>query len=222
MDASSREQEWSGRWKEGRTGFHQSEVNGFLIKHWARLVPNPTATVLVPLCGKSHDMCWLRDRGHRVVGVEFVEMACRAFFEEKGWPYQRMQRVNHIRFVGEGPAEGMTILCGDLFALTASDIGPVDAWYDRAAIVALPPALRSAYADWMNKMLPSGSIGLMMTFDYPQEERDGPPFSVRYADVEVHFEDTFHLTLLERVDMTEGNRWELSRVHKPVVHLIRR
>ena len=98
---------------------------------------------------------------------------------------------------------GITILCADLFSLQADDIGKIDAWYDRAAIVALPPDLWPRYSAWISNMLSPGCEGLMMTFEYPQSERNGPPFSVSLSDVEEHFEETFSVDLLERVDLTE-------------------
>ena len=222
MNESNLGREWSERWRDGRTGFHQTEFNAVLLEHWPRLVSDPNSRVLVPLCGKSHDMIWLHRRGHSVVGVEMVEMACVAFFAEHEMPYRRIEQDHYVRFVGEGSAEGLTILCADLFSLTEADIGTVDAWYDRAAIVALPPQLRAPYADWMNRMLSEDVAGLMMTFDYPQNEREGPPFSVGFGDIETHFSTAFRVALLDCIDLTEGNRWELSRVHKPVIHLTRR
>ena len=213
---------WSDRWHAGNIGFHQSEHNAHLLKHWSTETIPHNSTVLVPLCGKSRDMSWLHSQGYRVVGVEMVEMACRAFFEEQGFAYERTIRNERVRFDGTGAAAGLTILCADLFSLSPDDIGGVNAWYDRAAIVALPPELWSRYAKWISQILPSGGAGLMMTFEYPQSERNGPPFSVGLADVQEHFEPYFDVEHLERIDLTEGNRWSLSCVHKPVIRLSRR
>ena len=213
---------WVERWASGKIGFHQAEHNRHLIDHWPVRKPSREAAVLVPLCGKSRDMNWLHEIGYRVVGVEFVEMACEAFFEEQNHTYKRVDHGHFIRFDGEGDASGISILCADLFTLTPKDIGPVNAWYDRAATVALPPSLWSRYAEWISSVLSSGCEGLMMTFEYPKTERNGPPFSVCLADVEQHFGETFQVEMVDRIDLTSGNRWELSRVHKPVIRLTRR
>jgi thiopurine S-methyltransferase len=214
--------EWADRWRAGRTGFHQPDINAQLVQHWPKLVPNEKASVVVPLCGKSRDMRWLHRRGHRVVGVEIVELACQAFFEEQGLCYERTQQTNFLRFEGRGEAAGLTLLCGDLFALRAEDIGPVHAWYDRAAIVALPHALWSRYAAWVASVLPADGAGFMLTFEYPQAERQGPPFSVGISDVEAHFAADFELKQLEQLDLTADNHFNLSRVHKHAVSLKRR
>ena len=61
----------------------------------------------------------------------------------------------------------------------------------------------------------------MLTFEYPQSEREGPPYSVSFEDVEREFSGQFSPTLLDRVSRTEENRWELSEVHEPVISLAR-
>jgi thiopurine S-methyltransferase len=79
-----------------------------------------------------------------------------------------------------GPYE---LLCGDFFELTAETLGPVAGWYDRAAVIALPPGLRRRYATHLATLLSSGARGLLVTHDYVQAEMDGPPFSVTPEEV---------------------------------------
>ena len=55
---------WLERWREDRIGFHEGEINRYLMRWWPELGLAPDARVLVPLCGKAHDMLWLVDRGH--------------------------------------------------------------------------------------------------------------------------------------------------------------
>lgn len=47
---------WQQRWQEERIGFHKSDVNPELIKHFSALALPFGSRVLVPLCGKSVDM----------------------------------------------------------------------------------------------------------------------------------------------------------------------
>jgi thiopurine S-methyltransferase len=213
--------QWQARWEEGRIGFHQDVANELLAQFWPKLVPDSSVSVLVPLCGKSRDMTWLHQRGHSVLGVELTEIACKAFFEEQEFPYDVERVGTHDVYIGKGVADGIRIFCGDLFELQSEQISGVGAWYDRAAIVALPPEIQRTYADWLASMLGSGTPGFMLTFDYPRGVRTGAPYPVSLADVESLFGDSFKVLLLDETDLGSNNRWGLSWVKEPVIQLSR-
>ena len=71
---------WLERWERGETGFHQNEINPYLIRDWQNLYPTHGSKVFVPLCGKTKDMIWLRQQGHLVIGVELSAIAAQDFF----------------------------------------------------------------------------------------------------------------------------------------------
>jgi thiopurine S-methyltransferase len=174
------EEFWLDRWKRQETAFHQQEVNPTLREHWAGLGVAAKAPVFVPLCGKSGDMTWLRAHDHPVVGVELSELAAAAYFEENGLAPER-HRQGSFEVMEAG---GVRILCGNFFDLSADDLAGVTAVYDRAALVALPPDLRARYAEHMAAILPAGTRMLLVTLEYPQEEMQGPPFSVPAEEVD--------------------------------------
>ena len=60
---------WHECWAQNDTRFHQSQINLHLQSFWADLGVAPGARVLVPLCGKSRDLLWLRAQGHEVLGL---------------------------------------------------------------------------------------------------------------------------------------------------------
>lgn len=64
---------WQARWQRNEIGFHLSEVNPYLLRHWPTLGLSADSRVLVPLCGKSLDLSWLAGQGHAVLGVELAE-----------------------------------------------------------------------------------------------------------------------------------------------------
>jgi len=67
------------------TGWHLKEVNPLLVKHFHLLVDGrKNVSVFVPLCGKSVDLKWIHDRGHRVIGLEFDEKVVEELFLESG------------------------------------------------------------------------------------------------------------------------------------------
>jgi thiopurine S-methyltransferase len=75
--------------------------------------------------------------------------------------------------------------------------------FDRAAIIALPPEMRERYVREVYGKLPSGCRGLLITLEYPQQEKAGPPFSVAEGEVRALFEGEWRVTLLERRGILE-------------------
>jgi thiopurine S-methyltransferase len=207
---------WLERWQRGQIGFHAAAPHPRLLEAWPTLGVRPGARVLVPLSGKSLDLRWLADAGHDVVGVELSPLACRAFFDEQGWT---------PTVTREGPytawrAGRVTILEGDVFELP-EDLG-AQAVYDRAATVALPPDLRTRYAALLARALPAGAPMLLVAFDYPQEERAGPPFAVPEAEVRRLYGDAFTLQRLAHEPLADERGWGLSRLAEDTWRLVRR
>ncbi|MCC4631693.1 thiopurine S-methyltransferase [Xanthomonas dyei] len=190
---------WLQRWQDGQTGFHQDEVMPLLQKHWPALQLPRAACVLVPLCGKTLDMHWLAAQGHRVLGVELSPLAVTQFFDEANLQPQRHTSSAGEHFVA-GPIE---IICGDAFALDASVLADCTAVYDRAALVALPADLRRRYLQTTYARLPAMCRGLLITLDYPQAEKAGPPFAVDAAEVQALFQAQWQVQQLEQRDILE-------------------
>ncbi|KZL37774.1 thiopurine S-methyltransferase [Pseudomonas syringae pv. syringae] len=165
---------WLQRWSAGQIGFHQSEVNQDLQQYWSSLRVAQGARVLVPLCGKSQDMSWLRGQGYHVVGAELSEAAVKSYFTERGeQPHVTSQGDFEVYAV-----PGIEIWCGDFFALTVRDIGHCAAFYDRAAMIALPADMRERYVQHLEALMPQTCSGLLITLEYDQTLLEGPPFSV--------------------------------------------
>ena len=186
---------WSQRWAEGLTGFNQGEVNAYLKKYWPSLGLSAQARVLVPLCGKSCDLLWLRAQGHAVVGVEFVPQAVHEFFAENSIPYEPTSMG--FRAMDDGPP--LTFIVGDFLTLQAHQVGPFDAVYDRASIVALPAAMQEAFAGTLDALMSAGSRGLLLSFEYPPAERQGPPFSTDEACLRLRLAEHIELQPITRV-----------------------
>ncbi len=183
---------WHSRWQEGRIGFHQNDVNGFLQNHWATLKLPEKSTVFVPLCGKSLDMLWLASLGHRVVGVELSEIAAQQFFAEQS---VQPDVVKGDRFTSYS-ANNVTILCGDFFDLVATDLDGAVAVFDRAALIALPKDMRKRYAEHLRQLLSSGCQLLLVAMEYDESALSGPPFNVPWAEVSTLFDHQGELSIV--------------------------
>lgn len=185
---------WRARWAEGRIGFHEGRPNALLEDHVDRL--GQAQRVLVPLCGKSEDLAFLAAAGHQVIGVELVEDAVRAFFAEHGLTPEVSEEGPLLRYraaQGAGaaknfPAESITIWVGDFFDTTPAALGEPSAFYDRAALVALPAEVRPRYVAHLRALCRPGAgssrradepvRGLVLTYEYDPASFEGPPFAI--------------------------------------------
>lgn len=212
---------WKERWERHEIGFHLNEVNPCLLRHWGSLELAADASVLVPLCGKTLDMAWLAAQGFAVTGVELSERAVREFFADNDLPFVQSAAGVLQRY----EEEGISLLQGDFFAVEPEQVAGCNAFYDRAALIALPDPMRVAYVRQLERLLPADAVGLLVTLDYPQEQMDGPPFAVGDAVVEQLY-GAWEVELLEAQDILPVNprfiERGLSRLHERVYRLRRR
>ena len=172
-------EDWLGRWQEGRIGWHEEDGNASLRAHWRAT----GRRVLVPLCGKTPDMCWLARQGNQVVGVEISDLAIEAFFAEQELEYT-VQDGEMRSYQASNTA--ITIFCGDYFALKSITC---DAHYDRGALIAINPATRPAYAAHTKSLLTADAEQLVITLDYDQQIANGPPFSLPDEELRSYWPD---------------------------------
>ena len=190
---------WQTRWQEKRIGFNQSDVNPLLIKYFADLKLPISSRILVPLCGKSIDMIWLAHQGFDVVGIELVESAVQEFFTEQDIAYTITEHDKHPNikyYQGQLLEQTITLWVADIFALNSDDIGHVDAVYDRAALIAMPAELRTQYSQQVID-LSQNTAQLLLTLNYDQNERAGPPFSISHEQIQQYYNAYYQIHELE-------------------------
>jgi thiopurine S-methyltransferase len=190
---------WHERWAANEIGFHQNEVNTNLAEHFAKLTLVEGSRVLVPLCGKTLDIAWLLSQGYRVVGVELSRQAVDQLFSDLG----QTPRISTIGTLEHLSVDHLDIYVSDVFDLTAAILGPVDAIYDRAALVALPPELRIRYTRHLMEIT-TKAPQLLISFEYDQTLIDGPPFSVTSEELRRHYGDVYGIKLLATADVPGG------------------
>lgn len=188
---------WLQRWQEGQIGFHQNRVMPLLQKYWPSLALPTDSQVLVPLAGKSLDIIWLASQGHRVLAVELSALAVKQFFMEN-----QLTPTSHDSPLGRHHIAGnIEVICGDIFGLDAATLARCTGFYDRAALIALPPDTRQRYAKHVYGGLPAHCRGLLLTVDYPQHEMDGPPFAVDGAEVNTLYAEHWAIQTLDERDI---------------------
>ncbi len=182
---------WQQYWRDRRTDFHQKTVNPLLIRFWPGLGLAPGSRVLVPLCGKSLDMLWLVEQGYRVLGIELSALAVRAFFREHQMQPTRRNEGLLTRW-GYG---NLGILCGDFFAMTEADLGPVDAIYDHTAFTALPEDIRRPYVAHLNAITPAARKLLLLTAEDADEGQSPAQASAAAPEIAALYGERFEIEL---------------------------
>lgn len=188
---------WHQRWRDNEIGFHQGQPAPLLQKHWPAVAAPAGSRVFVPLAGKSVDMLWLASQGHRVLGVELSPLAIEQFFAE----HALEPEIAESRYGTHYRAGDIELICGDVFAMDESALAGCAAVYDRAALIALPEQLRQRYAGELYARLPMACRGLLITLEYPAQEKEGPPFTVTEAEVRERYTPDWTIDLLERRDI---------------------
>lgn len=192
---------WIKRWQENDIGFHQERVNDYLQSWWGQLSVQQGECVFVPLCGKSKDMLWLVEQGYKVIGVEVSSLALNDFFAENNLS-PKLSEESGFRCY---EVERLKIYNGDFFSLTAEHLKNVAAVFDRASLVALPPAMREQYSEHLVNILPDKTKTLLLAIEYDQQEMQGPPFAVMEEEVQQLFAEKFKIERLDENDMLEEN-----------------
>lgn len=190
---------WHQKWENNQIGFHESDVNPLLVKHIDQLNLAEGSRIFLPLCGKTLDMAWLLDKGYQIVGAELSELAIQQLFAE----FDIEPQISEVGKLKCYQAEGLDIFVGDIFDLSAEQLGKVDAIYDRAALVALPPETRKHYTQHLINLTGSAPQ-LLLCFEYDQSLMSGPPFSIVGEEVHAHYDQSYDVQQLESTPMEGG------------------
>lgn len=171
---------WHQVWQRDQLGFQLAEAHPMLRAQLAILPA--TSTVFVPLCGKSPDLHWLAQK-YAVVGAELSEIACRDFFAEA------QMSVSAVQFgvFTLWQSKQYQLWQGDFFELPAAAVHDCQLIYDRAALIALPAAMRQRYVQTLRKLFPQATL-LLISLEYPEHEKQGPPFAVTAAEIQQLFQ----------------------------------
>jgi SAM-dependent methyltransferase len=117
----------------------------------------PDGLAIVPGCGFGYDIAALATDKRHVIGVDIAEAAVEQA---------------QANIAGTANTE---ILLADFFTLDYD--GKVDLLYDYTFLCALPPIMRTQWADKISNLLKPGAILITMMFPLDVHE-GGPPFTL--------------------------------------------
>lgn len=213
---------WKSRWEKNNIGFHNPEINHYLLEFEERVISHQTKNVFVPLCGKTSDLMWFKNKGLTVTGVEAIDLACEQFFSEQSLTAQLSK--SHGFTIHSVP--DLALWCGNFFDAPIKLIQEADFIYDRACIVALPENLRKSYAAKINQSAKTATSFMIHTFTYNQEKMSGPPFCVPREEISELFGAEWAISVL--FDSPVLSRYEryktrgLDNLSEQVYHLVKK
>lgn len=202
---------WQQRWQDNNIGFHQADVNPLLLQFMPTLNLKPGAKIFVPFCGATVDMAYLVQQGYQIIGSEISELACEQFFAEQNREYQLIEQDGFKIY----QSENIQLYCGDHYQLQPEWFGDVCAVYDRAALIAVEPTLRKKYVEKLQQLIP-GYVGLLVTVNYADNGKSGPPFSISAQQAKRLFAPMYPKKIAELDDSAACRSLE-SRGYKSVV-----
>lgn len=190
---------WHQKWEAIDIGFHKNKAHPLLVTYFKELSIARSSRVFVPLCGKTLDISWLLSNGYLVVGVELSELAVKQLFVELGLEPKKTGngKVNHYS------EKNIDIFVGNIFDVSSKTLGPVDAIYDRAALVALPEKMRHPYTAHLTEITDKAPQ-ILITYEYDQNLMEGPPFSISNEEVHQHYRDSYDVTRIVSTNVPGG------------------
>ena len=190
---------WKSRWQKDNTGWHMDQVYPHLMTYWDRLELNKGDTILLPLCGKSLDIPWLLDKGLNVIGVEVSDKAISELKNHLDFSFTEKSRGHFKVF----ESTDVQLWLGNFFDIQASYLPKIDAIYDKAALIALPPKMRNDYAEIIKSLCTEDTRMFLNCFEYPQDSMSGPPFAIFEEEIRTLYDEQFSIELLHKESMME-------------------
>ena len=167
-------------------------MNPLLTLYCQQLKLKTGARLFLPLCGKTRDIAWLEEQGYQVVGAELSEIAIQSVFEALKITPTIKEINHHLHY----QSDNIDLFVGDFFELSASELGHIDAIYDRAALVALPDEMRLRYTTHLLKITQEAKQ-LLVTLEYDQHLKKGAPFSIPDLLLGRYYQSHYKITLLQ-------------------------
>lgn len=158
---------WQGRYLNAQTGWDRGAPNPALIQ-WLDTGQLTPCRILVPGCGRGHEVIELARRGFEVTAVDFAA-----------------EPIRHLRSSLSDAQLNANIIQQDLFEFAPDQ--PFDAIYEQTCLCAIDPTLWKAYEDRLQQWVkPGGDLfALFMQTGGPE----GPPFHCDLAAMRTLFDD---------------------------------
>ena len=147
--------DWQDRYESGKTGWDRGEPNP-MLERWLKSGELQPCDILVPGCGRGHEVVALAEAGFNVTAIDFADAAVQTLSDELN---SRDLQANVIQ--------------ADIFAFCQSK--SFDAIYEQTSLCAIHPSQWQTYqqllACWLR------AEGRLFAMFMQCDTSDGPPYS---------------------------------------------
>ncbi len=187
---------WSNKYKKGKTGWNIGYVST-PIKEYIDQLENKDLKILIPGSGNSYEAEYLYKNGfHNVFVADFSKYPLENF--QKRFPAFPKNQLLHL----------------DFFKIQQK----FDLILEQTFFCALSPDLRNKYVDKMTELLNEKGKLVGVLFDFPFQEKAGPPFGGSKKEYEKLFADKFTIEIMETaynsIKPRKGNELFIKMIKK--------
>ena len=179
-------EDWQRHYEENDLGWDLGQVAPPFVKLWQE-EKLPLGKVLVPGCGRGHEVVFLAENGFDVTAIDFSSGA-----------------VTYLKnALKKRNLEGR-ILHQDFFSLDESHEGVYDLVLEQTFFCAISPKQRRDYVLNVSRILKPG--GILVGLFYHTDEQGGPPYNTTREDIEMHFSKKFKIQELDKTSLSAEQR----------------
>ena len=179
-------EDWQRHYEENDLGWDLGQVAPPFVKLWQE-EKLPLGKVLVPGCGRGHEVVFLAENGFDVTAIDFSSGA-----------------VTYLKnALKKRNLEGR-ILHQDFFSLDESHEGVYDLVLEQTFFCAISPKQRRDYVLNVSRILKPG--GILVGLFYHTDEQGGPPYNTTREDIEMHFSKNFEIQELDKTSLSTEQR----------------
>lgn len=160
---------WQERYQNRQTPWDRGETNPALLQWLKDEVISPPADVLIPGCGRGHEVVELARRGFAVTGVDLS-----------------IQALDELKPKLDRETPSATLIDANLLEWKPNR--NFDVVYEQTCLCALLPRYWSAYEARLREWLKPG--GVLLALFMQSDKFDGPPFHCALPDMRDLFDDT--------------------------------
>ena len=179
-------EDWQGHYESNDLGWDLGQVAPPFVKllEEGKL---PVGNVLVPGCGRGHEVVFLAENGFEVTAIDFSRGA-----------------VTYLERALEERNLSSRVLHQDFFGLDHSHNGIYDLILEQTFFCAISPRKRQDYVRNVTRLLKSG--GVLVGLFYHTGKEGGPPYNTTREDIERNFSKNFEIQELDKTSLSHEQR----------------